>query len=458
VGTPLTIRSTNDLIYSYMLGSAYKTAWVYNPSLSESKDADLFTEMLADADLASSVDRHIKSIVRPWHVETPRGSKNKKDKELAGVVQHALDLCENFDDSRERLALCDILGRTYEVATWELQKVRLGDLPAMEWYIPVWMRNLYRRRVHWETEYYDAGEGVKRKIVTKRIWDTDRNAWIRPSAEWLTSLVEFINDDREERLGYGRGHIDSMYFYDYFKRMGFQKLQEGIDRWANGIVVGKVDGLRNASVGKTNTDLRNSMRDVIRNMRSEHIVVLEKGDEIEVIEGGDSGIDHTMKVVDRMAQSIERLLNGSVRPSGHGMSDKSGARAQAETESDSKEEFFQPMRAKLDRVLTRTVIRAFLYFNQPALRKLGLGDDVANCPRLLSEQKDKLDPMSALTSAQGMRTMGLELVKSEVYEKTGWAQPDADDETLEGEDPIEMMEAEAKIQAKHNPPRKGESK
>src|SRR3990167_1646613 len=111
MGTPLTIRSTNDLIYNYMLGSAYRSAWVYNPSLSESKDADLWTEMLTDADFASSVDRHIKSIVRPWHVEAPRGSRNKQDKQLAGIVQHALDRCENLDDARERLALCDILGR-----------------------------------------------------------------------------------------------------------------------------------------------------------------------------------------------------------------------------------------------------------------------------------------------------------------------------------------------------------
>jgi len=410
-----------------MLSSAYKSAWVYEPSLALSKDADIWEIVRNDAVIMSAMDRRLKGIVRPWHIEPPSGSKSKENKLAATICESALSKIRLFDAARRRLAMAAFLGRAYEYVEGERVLVSLADTEPMEWWIPSRLKHVDRRRFHWVSNWQASG-GVRDKEVHLEMYDTNRNSWEILSPEQRSYFIEYIYLDTEDRVGYGRGLLEATYFYHFFKTQTFEKIAQGIDRWANGILVGKLDGLRNASTSKTNEDLRKAMRDVLKNMRSEHIVVLEKNDEIEVVETSGSGHEASLDFVRYLDESLERLYNGSVLPSGHAA--KAGSKARAEVESDTTEEFYQADREDLDEIISRDLIGLFWRLNRANFVALGLED--AEMPRLDSEQKKREDPLMAVQVAQQLSMLGAPIVEEELYHKAGFSVPDLDDKTIGG--------------------------
>jgi hypothetical protein len=220
------------------------------------------------------------------------------------------------------------------------------------------------------------------------------------------------------------------YIYAYYKAIFLEKLSQGVDRWANGMLVGKIDSSRLASLAKTSAAVQTAMETVLKTARSEHVIVLDKADEIEVINGGMEGHQMCMDGIKYVDEAVERLLNGSIRGSGHGQ--QNGARAAAETESDSSEAFYQAYRQHQDEIITRDVIGYF--WNHPTNRmnflKLGLG--IAEQPRFSSEQIKKQSVLESIQIVTAARQAGIPLLKSEVYEKLEFTQPEPMDDTFDG--------------------------
>lgn len=427
---PLTTRSVNDLLYGYQLSAAYRTAWVYEPAFYQAKEPDFYEVVLRDTNTCSSIYRHINGVVRPWRVEAPMGSKKKIDKMAATVVDHAIRKIRaynGFDANRRDLAQADFLGRAYAFIESARVTMSLGDTPAMEWVIPTGLKYIDRRRFHWVTDQQSSPEAGTTLNTKLSLYSITRNAW--EPLEHPEYFIKYTFFDTEDRLGYGRGMLEAIYFAHYMKTTTWEKIQQGVDRWANGILIGKLDSLRNASTGKTNTDMLNAMKTVLQDMRTNHIVVLGEGDEVQAVETSGTGHEVGMSVVNYWDQAIERLCNGSVRPTGMA-GEKSGARAASETEQDTTEAFYQPFRQTLDSVLSRDLIGWFWNVNRVNLIKLGLSE--AEMPSFNSEQIKKEDPLMAVQVAAQMQQLGAPLIKSQVYHKSGFDEPDEDDEVLEG--------------------------
>lgn len=430
MATPLVTRSVNDLQYGYMLSSAYRTAWVYEPAFYQAKEADFYEVVLRDTNTCSSIYRHINNVVRPWRVEPPPGSKREEDKTVAAITQHAFQKIRGyngFDASRRDLAQADFLGRTYAFIESAKVNVDLGETGAMDWIVPTGLKYIDRRRFHWVPDQQANPQSGGSVNTSLELYSLTRNRWepvLHPEY-----FIKYTFFDTEDRLGYGRGMLEAIYFAHYMKTTTWEKIQQGVDRWANGILVGKLDSLRNASTGKTNTDLLSSMKAVLQDMRTQHIVVLQDGDEIEVKETSGTGHEVGMSVVSYWDDAIERLCNGSVRPVGLG-GQKTGARAQSQTEEDTSEAFYQPFRQTLDSVLSRDLVGWFWKVNRLNFIKLGLSE--AEMPFFVSEQIKKEDPLVAMQVASQMQMMGAPVILSQLYHKSGFDQPDADDEVLEG--------------------------
>jgi hypothetical protein len=207
-------------------------------------------------------------------------------------------------------------------------------------------------------------------------------------------------------------------------------MSQGTDRWANGLLVGKVDSTRLASLSKTSEVVKSAMATVLQTSRSEHVIVIDKADELEVINGGMEGHQMCMDGIKYFDECVERLLNGSIRSSGHGQ--QNGARAAAETESDSSEAFYQAYRQHQDEIITRDVIGYFWGhpINQMNMLKLGLG--TAEMPKFSSEQIKKQSVLEAIQIVTQARQAGIPLLKSEVYEKIEFTQPEPMDDTFDG--------------------------
>lgn len=434
MGAPLQIRTVADQIYDAMLSSAYKNSWIYDNSYALSKDSDIFEVILRDASFASSIDRFQNSVVRPFRVEAPKGTKNTQSKRAARIVEEALRQSMLFDDMRKRLALGRVLGRSYEFTNWEPVECALADNPPMQWMIPVSWENIDRRRIRWVPQWGEDGiysGTADGPLTTKRyLWSITRNAWLPMSDDFRNAIIEDIYPLSEDRLGQGRGCADNFYIYAYYKAIFLQKMSQGADRWANGMLVGKIDSARLASLPKTSGAVQTAMATVLQTARSEHVIVLDKADEIEVINGGMEGHQMCMDGIRYFDESVERLLNGSIRGSGHGQ--QNGARAASETESDTSEAFYQPYRQHQDEILTRDVIGYF--WNHPLNRqnflKMGLG--IAERPHFTSEQIKKKTPLEAIQVITAARQAGIPLLKSEVYEDIEKTMPEPGEDVFDG--------------------------
>lgn len=422
--TLLGVRSTADWIYSYALSSAFRSQYVYDPSFALMKDPDIWEVVRNDVATTSAITRSTNSIVRPWRMEPFHGSKDPEDKRLAAVCTDALVHIRRFNARRRRLSEARFLARTYGAVLWKLQRVKLGDLEEMDWYIPYHIQDVDRRRIHWVTDW---DKGMQQKIgIHREMYNTNTQRWEVLPPELQGSMIEYIVGDNEDRIGNGRGLLEPIYFYHYLKIGTFEKIADGIDRWANGVWIAKLDGLRGASTAKTNENLRQAAETVLLTMRSQHAAVVEKVDDIEVKETTGTGHQISMDFVRYLDEAIERLCNGSVRPAGHSLGG-TGSRAQAETEEDTSEAFFQNDREDLDDVTTTDLVHGFLRNNRPTLEKAGLAK--ARPPRFTSEQVKKQDPKTAVEVMNAALTK-VPLSRRQYYEKIECEDPGDQEEAI----------------------------
>lgn len=426
MATPLMIRSVNDQLYNYGLSVQYRSQWIYDQDLPLSRDPDFWEIVRRDPVILSALDRRSRNVVRPHRIEAGKNSRNKLDRQYASVVEDGISSIQRFNASRRRLAEGAFLGRTYGYIEYEKRVCSLADTPDMEWMIPVRIRDIDRRRIRLVADW-DQTRTTKTGVHLE-MFDTDRNNWFKPTREFLDNLISYVYYDTEDRLGMGRGLMQATYFYHFMKTTAIEKIQQGIDRWANGIIIGELDPDRNASVSKTNETLRLGMKTLLQTMRSEHIAVVQKGDKIEVVETSGSGHEITTNWVRYLDEGIERLYNGSVLPSGHAQ--EAGSKARSETESDTSEAFYQSDREDLDDVIDRDLIGAFIRNNRLNLEQLGFA--AAKRPKFTSEQSKREDPQVAVTVMNAALDKGVPLVREEYYSKINMSVPGEEDDVIVG--------------------------
>lgn len=447
---PLLQRSVADAVYDYALSSAYRGAFVYEPSFALARTPDVWEIVRNDVSFSASFDRYCNNVTKPWHVEPPKNSKrtsydgedtSEKDQELSGIVEDALGQIFDFDSSRWVLAEAAFLGRKYAFIESERRSISLDGTQEMEWIIPTFIKDIDRRRFRWvpmTTTSATAGTGKGDITTTTQretklsLFNTISGRWEDVGREFRQAVIEYIWYNTEDRVGYGRGWLEPIYFAHYMKTGAIQKVADGLDRWAKGIWVVKLDGLRNGSANMTNEALLAGAKTMIQTMRSDNIAVMENVDDINVIESTGTGHEMGMSFIDYWDNGVERLVNGSTRPAGLG-GQKTGARAQSETEEETSEAHYQPARDRIDAVINRDLIGWFLSqpLNQQNIRKLGL--EKAKRPIYHTRQEKKQTIADVVQSASLFLDRGLPLEEQELYERCGgWSVPSKNSKTVTG--------------------------
>ena len=427
---PLLYRSVSDNLYDYALSSAYRSAFVYEPSFALAKTPDVWEIVRNDVSFSASFERYCNNVTKPWHVEAPKKSKDEKDQRYAGVVEDAFGQIFDFDSSRWILSEAAFLGRKYAFIESERRSIALDGNPEMDWIVPTFIKDIDRRRFRWVPETVGAGGDLKRTTKLS-FWNSVSGQWQNVTPEFRSALIEFIWYNTEDRVGYGRGWLEQIYFAHYMKTGTVQKVADGIDRWAKGIWLVALDGLRNGSTEKTNDALLAGAKTMIQTMRSDNIGVIEKVDDIEIKESTGTGHEMGMSFIDYWDNGVERLVNGSTRPAGLG-GQKTGARAQSETEEDTSEAHYQPARDRSDAVINRDLVGWFISqpLNRQNLKKLGLLE--AKRPIYHTRQEKKLTIPDVIASASLFLDRGMPLIEGEVYERCGgWGVPGPNDKKTE---------------------------
>lgn len=432
---PLLTRSVSDVLYDYSLSAAYRSSYVYEPSFALARTPDVWEIVRNDVSFSATFNRYCNNVTKPWHVEAPKKSKDEKDQQYAGVVEDALGQIYDFDSSRWVLAEAAFLGRRYGYIENERRTISLGGTQEMEWIVPTFIKDVDRRRFRWVPVHEQDGN-VQKRYTKLSFYNTLAGQWQDVAPEMRQALIEYIWYNTEDRVGYGYGWLEPIYFAHYMKTNAIQKVADGIDRWAKGIWLVKLDALRNSSVDKTNDALLAGAKTMIQTMRSDNIGVMENADDIQVIESTGTGHEMGLSFADYWDNGVERLVNGSTRPAGLG-GQKTGARAQSETEEDTSEAHYQPARDRIDAVINRDLIGWFIGqpLNRENLRKLGLLQ--AKRPVYHTRQEKKMSVPDVIASASMFLDRGMPLIEGEVYERCGgWGVPGPNDKTATAQMPM----------------------
>lgn len=419
-------RNFNSDLYNHALSSAYNM-WgrLYNPDYSLSRDPEIWEKIRRDATIAQAIDTRLHMVAgRTWHCEP--GAMEEVDKGAASICDELLRHLKDFTESRLQLATACFRARSYAFIEGKVETRTFGDGQARQWWVPTRLRDIDPRRVDYEpVRYYDE-DGVERVRVKQQLWSVMREQYEPITPENQRRFIRVIYRNEEARLGYGRGLLDSIYFLWWMKSVVLKEGLQGLERWSQGILIGKVDANREGSTGKTSEAIRDELFESLRDMRSRNVIVMGAEDDIEVRDGGSAGHQMCMDFIKYMDERLLSLILGSVLP--FGGAEESGSYARAQIEAETTNSLIQFDRDKLDESITSDLIEFLWVHNYKNFAQLGMAN--AAPPLFRTDLAARDNPTEAASIITALSAIGLPMKLSEVYRKVGMSPPGHEDEVF----------------------------
>tara|TARA_R100000963_G_C4643949_1_gene107733 strand:- start:1207 stop:2529 length:1323 start_codon:yes stop_codon:yes gene_type:complete len=426
-------RNFNSELYNRALSSAYRI-WtrLYDPDYALSREPDVWEKLRRDATITQSVDTRLHLVAgRQWHIEAARDEE--EDKKVSSIVGDILKHIRNFTEARYELAQAIFRARSYAYIEGKPETRTFGDGKPRTWWIPYRLRDVDRRRIRYRPEHGVDKEGLETVKVIQEMWSVIRMRY--EPFDKADQFVKIVYRNEEARLGYGRGLMDSMYFYWWMKSIVWREGLQGLERWSQGILIGKIDSYREGSTSKTNESVRDDLYSALHEMRSRHVIVVGKEDEIEVKDGGMAGHEMVMNFIKYMDEKLIALILGSTIPFGGGSGGGSYARARVEEATTNS--LIQFDRDKLDESLSDDLIGLVWRLNYKNF--VDMGCENAQPPKFRTQPEKREDPTAAAAIIAQLAAIGLPLKTEEVYSKIGFSPPSDGDEVFEGK-PKEAVE------------------
>lgn len=430
--TTFATSGTSQELLNQALSSAYQSfSRIYDPSVALQREPDIWEKILRDADFAVAINDRLNNVAgREWQFESPTDSDD--DKAAAELATLAFQKIQNFTMARRGLATGAFRGRAFRQITGEriLIAPSIGGrmLDPMLWWVPTRLKDADPNRFAYRpVRWVDPDSGQEKLRVIAQQWDVVAGRW----NDWTNhdEFVKVIFSDEEGRVGYGRSLVEAAYFYWWFKGIVLKEGVVAIQRWARGLIVAKVDASAAGGTDRTSEDVRDDMLDAIEEGRESHAIAIDKNDTIEQLEPSPEGwkmITESLRIAN---DAVTRLFAGSLRPTGGGGESASGAKAQAETESDTSEAVRQFDREVIDEAITRDAVSLFWRVNWPNLVKSGLAG--ANKPKFRTMQKKARDPMVEAGINASALGAGMPLDADDAYQSIGRKRPKPGDDVIE---------------------------
>jgi hypothetical protein len=429
-------RNFNADLYNHALSNAYRV-WtrLYDPAYGLARDPAIYSKVRRDATIAQAIDTRCHMVAsRDWHMEP--GDDSDESLKAAGICETLIKSIKDFGEARLILAMNVFHGRAYAFMEGATQARTLGDGEVRRWWVPLRLRDVDPRRIrfvpHIEQVEYGPQRPHQKLWVTQEMWSVVRQQYEEITLEHRKQFVSVIRLNQEANLGYGFPLLDSIYFLWWMKSICWREGLQGLERWSQGVVIGKIDSLREGGVDRNNEDVRDDLFNSLKNMRSRHVLVVDKETEIEVKEGGGSGHSMVMDFIKYMDDKLLALILGSVLPFGGG--DAGGSYARARVESDTTSGVIQYDRDKLDNALTDGLVQFIWEQNYNNFAALGLKG--ASIPKFVTDLSNKNDPMQATAIITQLAQAGLPMKLEEVYSKVGLTMPSEDDKLFVLEQPM----------------------
>lgn len=427
---------TGRIQYLQELRSIYGLGGVEipDPDYALANDPAIYTKIERDPIIRHSLQHRTLSVIgQSWHLEPPTDSS--VDKAGAEVGEELIGRIVQFGESRRNLFHAGLLGgRGYSYVAGRRAATRIAGHRG-RWWVPRRLQHLDKRQFRFQARRGERDETTGRTPV-RQVLQVARleewNRWDDLTPSELRGLVRLTYNNRADRIGQGEGLGAALYVFFRAKGIAVRDLFAANEKWGRGgLTTVKVDPNREASKGKSNDVIVNEYLDKIDKMMSRHVLVMEKGDEIDVISPSNEGTQLILDTIEYIDKCITRLITGALRPTGGDT--ETGARAQGEVEQESQDVLVQADRQLLDDALTEHMVRCVWSLNRARLIELGLGD--AAMPRFRTAVERRADPAAAIAVISQAVQAGIPLPKKEVYDRLGFTQPAEGEDVFEGSPP-----------------------
>lgn len=404
--------------FPWLHKSKYDGARLYDPDYALTKDGAAYEKMLRDPIIRQALQvRYRVAAGGTWSM-VPAREGDEADERAAEVMEQCLSEIRSFQNCRVKGAQAIFRGSSYLKIEGQRALKSFGDDKPREWWVPTALPHVDKRFV--------------RRIPKKsKEFESEMEIFTR-TKNWVPmptrDFIHVIYDDDQGRTGYGRGLAESVYFLFYAKVRALEHGLSGMERWAKGILIAKIDESAPGDVTQTTADTADAMLEMIHKIRSNHGAVIGSADEVTSLETSGTGHKIVTDVLKYCDDGITRLITGSLLPAGGGSEVGSLARADVELEiSDSVAQLDSEI---LDDAISADLVELTWELNQEPLSELGLSE--ARMPKYKSINERKEDTeKNARVITQGLGA-GIPFKREEVYDKLGMTPPGPDDDVIEG--------------------------
>lgn len=423
-----------SLHYTRSLAAAYRRfIRIWEPDFASASDLEAWQKLRRDPVLAHAIEKRSRAVAGvEWRVvqadETPASER------AAQLVHGLLEKIARFSQARRTIAEESIFrGSSFHFIEGEPRLCRVADDRARRWWwVPTGLAHVDRWRFQIRRLGTDEGAATDEIRTRWELFSVGRQRW--EPLEHPEFFVKSVFDAREETLGYGRGLLQSLFYFWRAKEIVLAQLLTAIERWVQGFVEVGIDDERMGSESRTNDQIQDDYIEQINKHRSEHVFVHAKRDEVKIHDAPRSGYDMALEAMNYLDRGCVQLILTSVLPTGGG--GEVGSFARAETEAAEMEATFQVDREAIAEDLTADLVGFVWRRNLPTIRALLREEGVAGdplMPRFEILQQSKEDHEVNARVAIQLLEKGIDLVAEEIYRRTGWTQPREGDPVVEGQ-------------------------
>lgn len=421
-------RSRTSDKYTAELASAVSSTRIESPSFAEFKDPDIWTKMRRHPDFEALFQMRRRMFAATKLTVQPRGD-DWADQVLASIVEQMLLKIRKFKSARYNLAEAPFRGSSYallegKLITWSptIPTPSGGEiqLAPQKWWVPTLLKHIDRSRL--ELREVAGSKTPQRNRMRNRgtnknlqwhLFSVVRHKWepVHPD----TVIVKHTYEDTEDALGYGHGLIEALYYSWWVMTTIEREGLQGVARWAQGVLMAKIDGLRQGS--KINQQLANDVLTMLRKVSSKNYQVWDKNDEVTNLPGPGQGHQMVRDFRQDFFNSALRLVMGSILPFGGG--GDAGSYARAQEEANQSRQYLQFDYDKMAEDLDDTLVAPLLRINRAAIAVATMGMEVER-PEIELTSVERFDPETQIrVITEALNIPGMSLPQHEVHDRIG---------------------------------------
>ena len=269
--------------------------------------------------------------------------------------------------------------------------------------------------------------------VTTNEWKpmTDMRPWIRT-----------VFGGAESTLGYGQPLLDAIFFCLYAKNIAQKHGLGGLERWAKGLALVKIDGMRDGDTagGTTNENVQDAYADIIAKSFTDHVITMDARDQVEMVQWDGTGWEIVKFYTEYFDSAAVQAILSSLLPTGMGSG--AGSNARAVVEEDVSQQIFEADRTCLSEQIDRSIGKLIWTLNLPLirdeLRRRGLDPSAVERPRFAIADTKTFDATTEMSITRAMREAGMRVDMADAYARIGRPMPAADADASTVIEPIDL--------------------